>query len=316
MSDHEAPRRIAVIGAGAVGSYYGARLAEAGHDVHFLLRAQYDAVATHGLRVESVDGDMHLDTPLIHRNAEEIGPVDWVLCAVKATALEEARDLIAPCIGEGTRILALMNGLGIEDRLATWFGAERVFGGLAFTCINRGEDGRIHHLDYGDVTIGHAQDDEAELDAALALWEGSHVRVERAPVLLAARWTKLCWNIPFNGLAVTCGGVTTDVIMASPELRAEAEAIIREVVAVGNADLAVRWQTARLYPDTVIESMLNRTETMGAYRPSTMIDFVEGRPMEVDAIFGEPVRRAELLEIAAPRMTLLHAQMRALGVEA
>src|SRR5690606_33167818 len=110
--------RVAVIGAGAVGCYYGARLAEAGHEVHFVLRREYDAVAAHGLHVHSPDGDLHLEHPSIARNADDIGPVDWILCALKATALEEARELLAPCVGDETRILALMNGLGVEERFA------------------------------------------------------------------------------------------------------------------------------------------------------------------------------------------------------
>lgn len=309
-------RRIAIIGSGAVGSYYGARLAEAGHEVHFLMRSHLDHVVHDGLHVESPHGAIHIEHPLVHDDPTTIGAVDWVLCALKSTALEAARDLIAPCVAEGggTRILALMNGLGVEDRLGEWFGLERVFGGLAFTCINRDERGWIHHLDYGEITIGHAEDDPAEVETARALWEGTAVGVHTTPSLLAARWTKLCWNIPFNGLAVTAGGITTDVIMHDPALRAEAEALIREIVATGNADLEARGgeSAPRLDPDTMVADMLARTDAMAVYRPSTMIDFVEGRPMEVETIFGEPLRRARALSLDTPRMALLYAQMRAL----
>ncbi|MQA00075.1 MAG: 2-dehydropantoate 2-reductase [Dehalococcoidia bacterium] len=304
--------RVAIIGAGAVGCYYGARLAEAGHEVHFVLRREYDAVAARGLHVHSKDGDFHLARPLIARSAAEVGPVDWVLCALKATALEEARELLAPCVGSGTRVLALMNGLGVEERFADWFGPARIFGGLAFTCINRGEPGHVHHLDYGAVTLGHLEDDAAELDAAGALWTGARVETSTAPSLLAARWQKLCWNIPFNGLAVTAGGITTDVILASPALRAATEATMREVVAAGNADLGARGQQARLDPDSVVAAMMSATDAMAAYSPSTMIDFVEGQPMEVEAIFGEPLRRAQALGVPVPHIALLTAQMRAL----
>ncbi len=304
--------RVAVIGAGAVGCYYGARLAEAGHDVHFLMRRDYDAVAVGGLRIESKDGDFALDRPAIARTSDAIGPVDWVLCALKATAIEEARALVAPCVGAETRVLVLMNGLGLEERFADWFGPARVFGGLAFTCINRGEPGTVHHLDYGPVTIGHLEDDSAALTAAAALWAGARVQVATSPSLLAARWQKLCWNIPFNGLAVTAGGVTTDRILGQPGLRAAAEATIREVVAAGNADLAAHGEAARHDADAMTRTMMTLTDAMAVYRPSTMIDFVEGRPMEVEAIFGEPLRRAEALGVATPYISLLTVQMRSL----
>lgn len=305
--------RIAVIGAGAVGCYYGARLAEAGHEVHFLMRRDYEAVRTRGLRIVSKDGDLHLSQPHIARDASEIGAVDWVVCALKATAIEEARTLVAPCMGPSTRILVLMNGLGLEDRFASWFGAERVFGGLAFTCINRGEPGVVHHIDYGPVTIGHLLDDPAEVDTALALWAGARVETVRAASLLAGRWTKLCWNIPFNGLAVTAGGITTDRILADPALRAAVSALIVEVAAAGNADLAAHGAAARLDGPTTARNMIAATEAMAAYRPSTMIDFVEGQPMEVAAIFEEPLRRAIALGVETPLLSLVTGQMRALN---
>lgn len=305
--------RVAVIGAGAVGCYYGARLAEAGHEVHFLLRSDYDAVAAHGLHIESVDGNVDLQAPHIARTSAEIGPVDWVLCALKATAMDAARDLVAPCVGPGTRILALMNGLGIEEQFAGWFAGTPVFGGLAFTCINRGKPGRIHHIDYGPVTVGHLGDDEGEIARALELWAGAKVEVPTAPSLLAARWQKLCWNVPFNGLTVTGGGVTTDIVMGDPELRGSAEGLMRELCAAGNADLETHGVTDRLDADAVVESMMTRTDAMAAYRPSTMIDFVEGRAMEVDAIFEAPLRRASELDVATPLLTMIAGQMRVLG---
>ena len=304
--------RVAVIGAGAVGCYYGARLAEAGHEVHFLMRRDYDAVAAGGLRIESVDGDLLLPHPHIARGSAAIGPVDWVLCALKATAIEETRDLVAPCVGETTRILLIMNGLGLEERFAEWFGAHRVFGGLAFTCINRGEPGTVHHIDYGPVTMAHLQDDAEEIEAAMALWRGAKVQTLSAPCLLAARWGKLAWNIPFNGLTVTAGGVTTDRVLGMPGTREAAHALMREVIAAGNADLAAHGLDARLDADALVTDLIGRTDVMAAYRPSTMVDFVEGLPMEVDAMFAEPLRRARALGVPTPYLALITALMQSL----
>ena len=206
-----------------------------------------------------------------------------------------------------------MNGLGVEEQLAAWFPRTPVVGGLAFTCINRGEPGRIHHLDYGPVTFGHLGDDEAELERVPALWSGSKVEVSTAPSLLAARWLKLCWNVPFNGLTVTCGGVTTDIVMGDTELRASADGLMRELCAAGNADLEAHHVTARLDADEVVDSMMTRTDSMAAYRPSTMIDFLEGREMEIDAIFKAPLRRASELSVPTPLLAMITAQMRTLG---
>ena len=298
---------VAVIGAGAVGSYYGARLAQAGHDVRFLLRRDYDAVAARGLRIESHHGDFLLEHPVIARDAADIGPVDWVLCGLKTTALDTAAALIRPCLGPDTRVLAIMNGLGIEERLAASLGTERVFGGLAFTCINRGEPGVIHHIEYGQVGIAHLGDDPAELDHAVALWQGATAEITAAAPLLRARWEKLCWNVPFNGLTVAAGGVHTEVIVTDPGLRAEARALMEEVVAAGNADLAAAGSPERIDGDAVIARMFELTDVMGPYRPSTLIDYLDGRAIEVDAIFAEPARLARALGVPTPRMELLAA---------
>ncbi|RPJ62821.1 MAG: 2-dehydropantoate 2-reductase, partial [Dehalococcoidia bacterium] len=277
--------KIAVIGSGAVGSYYGGRLAEAGHDVHFLVRRDYHAVRSSGLNVASPDGNFILTQPKVANTSAEIGPVDWVICALKSSSIDEAQHLVRPCIGPQTRILVLMNGLGLEDSFAGGFGEERIFGGLAFTCINRGKPGYIHHLAYGTVNIGHYRDDPAELEKAIRLWSGSKVQVLPAPSLLRARWEKLCWNIPFSGLCVAAGGITTDIIMADNDLRDAALALMEEVIKSGNEDLACHSEQVRIDRQAIVESMFKRTSTMGAYKPSTMIDFIEGRSMEIAAIF-------------------------------
>ena len=307
------PRKIAVIGAGAVGSYYGARLAEAGHEVHFLVRRDYHAVTANGLKVTSPDGDFELTDPHIAKNSEEIGPADWVICALKASSFLDALKLVQPCVGPGTRILVLMNGLGLEEHFSGWFGAGRIFGGLAFTCINRGKPGHVHHLAYGAVTIGHFENSPAELETASSLWSGSKVHILPAVSLLRARWEKLCWNIPFSGLCVAGGGITTDRIMQDPGLHAAAHNLMEEVIAAGNADLEFHGEHLRIDRKSMADSMFTRTSTMGAYRPSTMIDYVEGKAMEIEAMFGEPLHRAESLGVPVPYLTLLAALLRSLN---
>jgi len=304
---------VAVIGSGAIGSYYGARLAEAGHDVRFLMRRDYQAVRDGGLRITSPDGDFTLTHPMIALSSEDIGPVDWVICALKATSIGEAQELVQPCISTNTRILVLMNGLGLEERFAEWFGPRRVFGGLAFTCINRGKPGYVHHLAYGSVLLGHFQNDHNELETAVSLWASTKVQVATSPSLLRARWEKLCWNIPFNGLAVAAGGITTDRIVGDPGLRNTVRTLMEEVIEAGNGDLAAHSEDSRIDGKTVIDRMFKSIDIMGAYRPSTMIDFVDRKLMEIEAIFGEPLSRSQSLGIDTPQLTLLTALLRALN---
>lgn len=310
----EEQRAVAVIGSGSIGSYYGGRLAEAGHDVCFLMRRDYHSVRTNGLKVTSPDGDFELASPRVFQKSEEIGPVDWVLCALKATSIDEALELVRPCVAANTRILVFMNGLGVEENFAEWFSPKQVFGGMAFTCINRGDPGCVHHLAHGPITIGHFQNDPVELEIAISLWSQSKVKVTQSPSLLCARWEKLCWNIPFSGLCVAAGGVTTDRIAGDTGLRSAALTLMEEVITAGKADLQAHSEHERLDHDAVIDYMFHLTDTMGAYRPSMLIDFLEGRTMEVEVILGEPLRRAQSLGVSTPTLALLTSLLRALNL--
>ena len=310
-----AVQRVAVVGAGAVGGYYGMRLAEAGCEVRFLLRRDYEAAAAGGLRLSSHLGDLQLASPTIGRTAEELaahGPVDWLLVGLKATGLEALPALAGPLLSAETRVIALMNGLTIEREIAALLPGREVFGGMAFIGVHRGEPGEILHLEFGALNLGHHGDDAGQLAEAVALWEGSKVEIRPEPSLLKARWEKLGWNIPFNGMCVVAGGASTETIMSTPALRETAHRAMREVVAAGNADLAAQGQAARIDGEGLCERYLTMTGGMGPYRPSTVLDFIEGRAMEVEAMFEAPARRASELGVAAPTMELLAALVREL----
>ncbi len=239
MTEHPT---IAVIGAGAVGCFYGARLAKAGYPVKFLMRSDYEAVKERGLHIKSIWGDFDLAAD-VYENPKEIGPVNLVVCALKTTALNAAQPLFSTVIGPETKILALMNGLGVEEKLAHWFPETQVLGGLAFTCINRTAPGYIDHQDYGHLLISHLQtgaahDEAGQVAAAWAadIFRRSGVQTDTCPSLKQARWQRLCWNIPYNTLSITAGRVTTDQIMADPGLRRLVELLMDEVLAGAAAD--------------------------------------------------------------------------------
>ena len=310
-----AAARVAVVGAGAVGGYYGMRLAEAGCDVRFLLRRDYEAAAAGGLRLSSHLGDLHLPSPTIARTPDELaahGPVDWLLVGLKATGLEALPTLAGPLLSPQTRVIALMNGLTIEWEIAALLPGHEVFGGMAFIGVHRGEPGEILHLEFGALNLGHHGDDAAQLADAVALWDGSKVEIRPEPSLLKARWEKLGWNIPFNGICVVAGGASTETIMSTPALRDTVHRAMREVVAVGNADLAAQGQAARIDGDALCERYLTMTAGMGPYRPSTVLDFIDGRAMEVEAMFETPARRASELGVDAPTMAMFAALLREL----
>ena len=284
-----------MVGSGAVGLYYGGRLAAAGEDVKFLMRGDFEAISRAGLTIESVHGNFELPEAQAYRTAKEIGPVDLVIVAWKATANHLLASVLPPLLHEGTQVLTLQNGLGNCEALAGIVGPQRVLGGLCFVCINRISPGLVSHSAGGRMTIGEFLPDGngrvAELERRFKAAKIQAVAVEN---LEKSQWEKLVWNIPFNGLSVAEGGVTTDVLLATPERENELRALMAEVMAAARAqglDLS----------DELIDFNIERTRPMGPYRTSSMIDFVEGREVEVAPIWEEPLRRARAAGVKMPR---------------
>lgn len=299
--------RIAIVGSGAIGTYYGTRLALAGGDVSFLLRADYEAVRQRGtLRVTLRDGVRELKRAQVFHTTAEIGPVDLVIITLKTTANAALADLLPPLLGPDTAILTLQNGLGADEALATQFGAERVMGGLAFIAVTRSGPGDVtcHHP--GSLTLAEFGRRPVERTRQLALrFEAAGVKNRVAANLLEARWRKLVWNIPFNGLAIARGGITTDKLCADPALAAELRGLMREVQHAAAA-------FGFVIPDEFLKLQFEVTPPMGAYPPSSLVDYLAGREVEVDAIWGEPLRRAQAAGVAMPRLAALHAELRRL----
>lgn len=298
--------RIAVVGSGAIGSYYGGKLAAAGRDVHFLMRGDLADVRRHGLRLVGPDEDVRIEKVQCSNTTEEIGPCDLVLIAVKTISNSALSALLPPLLHEGTLLLTLQNGLGNEELLAGHFGAERVLGGLCFICLTRISPTRIERADDGHVALGEFNRPAlSRTHEVAALFTDAGVRCDVVDHLALERWRKLVWNIPFNGLSVIAGEIDTAAILRDAELRGVTLAVMAEVIE------AAKRCGCPLESSTAAEQ-IQRTETMGAYQPSTLLDFQAGRPLEIEAIWGEPLRRARVAGAATPRLQLLYAALKSL----
>src|SRR5207253_6179337 len=146
--------RIGIVGSGAIGSYYGAKLAHAGSDVHFLMRGDLDDVRNNGIFVRGEGENFRVAKIRCYNSTKEIGPCDLVIIAVKTTSNSDLIDLVPPLLHERTMLLTLQNGLGNDEFLAKHFGAERVLGGLCFICLNRISRTEIERYDYGHIILG------------------------------------------------------------------------------------------------------------------------------------------------------------------
>lgn len=293
-----------MVGAGAIGLYYGARLAAAGNEVRFLLRSDYETVKREGIRVESVAGDLHLKEVKAYLTPAEIGPVDLVIVAWKTTSNDLFEEVLPPLLHEHTQVLTLQNGLGNCERLTEIVRPDQVLGALCFVCLNRLSPGFVSHTAGGRISVGEYVSDPRGRAAEIAKrFTAAGIPTDAAPDLAAAQWKKLVWNVPFNGLAIAEGGVTTDVLLATPGVEDEIRALMTEVVAAARAQgLQVE--------DSLIDFNIERTRPMGPYRPSSMIDYVEGREVEFDSIWGEPLRRAKAAGVEVPHMERLAERIR------
>lgn len=292
--------RIAIVGTGALGTYYGARLARAGHDVHFLVRSGRAAILARGLRVKTPTDKFQLKKVQAYGSTEEIGPCDLVIVALKATANDALKRLLPPLLGPATLVLTLQNGLGVEEPVAEVAGPDRVIGALCYIACERKEPGAVECRFPGVMTIGKFGKPAGErTHAVAAMFSKAGVKCEAQDNLEEMRWRKLVWNVPFNGLAIAAGGVTTDVIMADEGLRSLARRLMEEVV-----EAAAKF--GHEIPRSFVDLQFERTAKMGGYQPSSLVDFEAGRDLEIEEIWGEPVRRAKAVGASVPRMEMLY----------
>ena len=294
--------RIAVVGAGAVGSYYGGILAYAGEDVHFLLRSDYEAVCEQGMRIIRHGRDEFTIQPQVYNDSAKMGTFDVVIIAAKTTANDALVEVVRPLVGEGTVILTLQNGMGNAEHWAKLAGGlERVMAGLCFVCINRTGPGIIENFMPGSITLakGVGAPQERTRDfAARLLRAGSPMRL--ADNLEEALWKKLVWNVPFNGLTIAAGGIDCGTVLASEALTSEVNALMREVQAAAAA-------YGHIIHDHFLAKQLEVTYPMKDYKPSSLIDYLDDKPVEVEAIWGVPLERAKAKGVAVPKMEMLHA---------
>ena len=327
---------IAIVGSGAVGGYYGARLYETGlYDVKFHMRGDnYRASVEKGFNVTSVEGDVFIPKAELHayEHTEDIGPVDWVIVALKSSSLDAIPDLIYPLLKSETRVLAIMNGL-IEDDLIRAL-RERageptddendtsircctaIYGGMALVCANRIEPGHVDHSYAGLLSGGvgascpERTSNEENQAAFNNLWAATSIDTVYEPSLLRGRWKKNVWNLPFNGISVALGGITVDKIVTDPGLRSLVYKVMDETIAAANADLLKHGVDESLYlGEAEKKQMMDLSDNMGPYKTSTMIDLTEKNAMEVKYLFRKPIERAEKLGVPVPHLETLVAQI-------
>lgn len=297
-------RSYAIIGTGALGGFYGARLQHAGCGVHFLLHRDYDHVRQHGLICESKDGDFTLPKVNAYHDVRDMPTCDVVCVCLKTTQNHLLPQLLPPVVKENGVVLVMQNGLGIEQQIAEIVGPQRVMGGLCFLCSNKAGPGHIRHLDYGLVALGEfaTRGISNRMCSIADDLARAGIPTQLAEDLAIVRWQKLVWNIPYNGLSVVLNA-TTKELMDDPHTRQLVEAIMWEVVADARACGAA-------VADEIVAKMLANTDKMIPYRTSMKIDFDEHHPTEVETMFGNPLRTAQRAGAKSPLIEQLYDQLK------
>ena len=281
--------KIAIIGTGAVGGYYGALLAKADNNVHFLLHSDYDHVLQNGLKIESPNGNFDLPQVNAYKSVHDMPQCELVIVATKSTTNHFKTELLPPLCQDPNKVLILQNGIGLEKIFQEIVPQSQVFGGLCFLCSNKVGPGHIRHLDYQTIKLGHYKGSVGagltkELLAINEVLENAEISTELSENINQARWEKLVWNAAFNGTC-TLLGQTTDKLAGFPKTRDYLYEIMFEVI---NAAEACGITIDKSFADL----MMAHTDNMASYKPSMMLDFAAKRQLEVQAIYWNAVNEA------------------------
>lgn len=294
--------KYAVIGTGAIGGYYGAKLAKACHDVHFLLHSDYEYVKQHGLQVDSCDGSFHIDKPNIYNTPIDMPKADVVFVCLKSTNNHLLAQLLPPLLHDETLVVVIQNGLGVEADIQQMFPDVSLAAGLAFICSAKTQPGLVNHQCYGYINIGNYSCPRTEIISKV-VDDFNQAGVDAHEVEYnEARWKKAVWNMPFNGMTVALD-TQTDILLRNPAtmrlIRTQMLEVIHAAQACGVSNI----------DESFADKMIDNTLNMTPYSPSMKLDYDFHRPMEINYIYTQPLRLAREAGCPMPQLEMLEAEL-------
>lgn len=294
-----------IIGTGAIGGYYGAMLAKAGNEVHFLFHKDYEYVKQYGLQVDSCNGDFHLHDVRAYAHTSEMPQCDVVLVCLKTVNNHLLTSLLPPLLHPETVVVLIQNGIGVEADVQKMFPEVHLAAGLAFICSAKTEPGRVSHQCYGSINLANYSCDDTTLQAVCddLLKAGVEARLVEYH---EARWKKAVWNMPFNGMTVALH-TETDKLLSNPHTRRLIREQMMEVVGVA------RQLGVKNIDEEFVEKMLVTTDAMVPYSPSMRLDYDFHRPMEIDYLYTRPIEIAREAGADMPKLAMLEAELRFLA---
>ena len=272
--------RVAVMGTGAVGGYFGARLAAASNDVAFIARGPHlAAMRQQGLTLESPQGNLHIRDALFTDDLSQIGAVDLVLFCVKSYDTDATAAKLLSLIGDRTIILSLQNGVDNADKIAQRWGHQRTLAGVVYIGSQLLQPGKIKHSSGGRIVFGELDGQVHETTQAVErLLSSARISCEVSGAIRNIQWRKLLWNAPF--CAISCLTHTNvKEIVESDSLTKLALDCMKEVREAAQA------QAIDLDP-ALFEETLNFSKSLGEFKPSMLQDLEAGKPLEYEAFNG------------------------------
>ena len=292
-----------IVGVGAIGGFYGGKLAHSGLDVHFLSHSDYQFVKERGLQIDSCDGSFHLDKVNVYQNAGDMPKCDVVVVGLKTTNNHLLRELLPPLLHERTVVILIQNGIGVEADVQAMFPETQLVGGLAFICSAKTEPGRVRHQCYGSVNLAnYSCRDEVLFTSVLNDFTNAGIAAASVPYE-EARWKKAVWNMPFNGMTVALN-TRTDLLLKNPATRQLIRDLMMEVVEASRA-LGVTG-----VDEAFVEKMIDMTDNMTPYSPSMKLDFDFHRPMEIHYLYTRPIEIARAAGYRMHKLEMLEAELR------
>ena len=288
---------------GAIGGFYGAKLAHAGKEVHFLSHSDYQYVKERGLQVDSCDGSFHLPQINAYGAASDMPKCDVVLIGLKTVNNHLLPELLPPLLKKDTLVVLIQNGIGVEEDVQKMFPEVQLAAGLAFICSAKTEPGRVNHQCYGYINIGNYSCKQQEkIDEVVDDFRKAGVDANEVEYL-EARWKKAVWNMPFNGMTVALN-TQTDILLQHPSTLQLIKDQMMEVIEAAQAC------GVKNIDESFAEKMIYNTVHMTPYSPSMKLDFDFKRPMEINYLYTRPIEKAREAGYQMRKLEMLEQELR------
>ena len=301
--------KILLIGAGAIGSLYAGKLAQAGAEIHAVCRSDYEEVKNSGIEIKSLWGDFNFKPHKVLRDVKDFtGIADFILIATKVLPEISLPDLIKPALSPQTSIALIQNGIFIEKDLARAFPHHHLLSIIAFVALRKEHPAFVEHDADGRLTLGEYQNpNPKKTDELFNLWQKVGVPCVLSSDIQYDRWKKLLWNASFNPISVVAGGLDTKQILDDPQLKNLVRNVMKEVALLAKA------QGYEIGEDLIEQTIDATYKRKVPAITSMLLDFRAKRKMEIEAILGNSLRFAEEKSVNLPLMSQLYQKLQTLA---